>query len=79
MKLPGWAQDDSASLRQEAAPYVGMSQTDKAKILAELCRAAAKQLSFRSDRQRLLDYQDPLPESTVAALERLRRSKRQQS
>ena len=74
MRLPGWVTDDHSSIEREAAPYRGMTSAERMQFLAELCRGAAKQLSFRPDAARLLDYQDPLPESTRSALARLRRA-----
>jgi phosphopantetheinyl transferase len=73
MMLPGWVVDNQTSVQREAAEYRHMSQSEKAKILASLCRWSAKQLALRSDRQQLLDYRDPLPESSRAALARLRK------
>jgi hypothetical protein len=72
MKLPGWVVDDATSIEREAKPYRGLSNVERTRILADLCRAAAKQLSFRANRAYLLDYQDPVPESTRQALARLR-------
>jgi len=72
--LPAWVVDDSTSVRNEAAPYRLMSPEQRAFHLAQACRAAAKILLVREDRQRVLEYLDPLPDSTVSALARLRRN-----
>lgn len=73
MKLPGWVVDDATSIEQEAKPYRGISHAERARIQADVCRAAAKQISFRANSAYLLDYQDPVPESTRQAFARLRR------
>ena len=71
--LPGWVTDDRTSIEREAAPYRGMSSQERGRILRELCRGAIRQISYRNNPQQILDYQDPLPESTRAALGRLRK------
>ena len=72
-QLPGWVVDDHTSIMREAAPYRGMSPGERGKILRDLCRGAARQLSYRKNARELFDYQDPLPESTKIALARLRK------
>ena len=71
--LPAWVVDDQTSVRNEAAPYRRMSPEQRAFHMALACRAAAKLLLVREDRQRVLDHVDPLPDSAVSALARLRR------
>lgn len=72
-KLPGWLVDDAESVRQEAAPYRDMLPTERGAHLAAACRGAARLIASRADRARVLEYRDALPESTRAALARLRR------
>jgi len=72
IKLPGWAIDNDASVRHEAEPYLGLTPQQRAALTAMACRAAARQLLARPDHERLLAYRDPLPESTVQLLTRLR-------
>ena len=72
-KLPGWVVDNSASIREEVAPYVGMTMSERWEATKRCCRAAATMLKFHRDPARALEYSDPLPESTRRALERLRR------
>jgi hypothetical protein len=57
-KPPGWGVDDVASVREE---------------VAECSRDAMWAIRAGGDAEHVLGHQDPLPESSVAALERLRR------
>lgn len=75
-KLPGWVVDNYTSVMQESEPYRQMTPEQRSHHLALACSAAASQLVSRADRDRALQYLDPLPESTVRALERLRREYR---
>jgi len=72
VQLPKWVVDDRTSIEREAAPWRERSAEERARATAAACRAAARQLANRPDRERLLAYRDPLPESTIAALRRLR-------
>ena len=72
VKLPGWAVDDETAIRREASRYRGLSVEERAQLTAMACRSAARQLRARPDREQLLAYRDPLPESSVRALARLR-------
>lgn len=74
--LPGWVVDDRASVAKEAAPYRELTAEQRSALLAAACRAAARQLASRADRQRILAYRDPLPPSSVAILRRLREEHR---
>lgn len=74
--LPPWAVDNRTAVAREAAPYRGLTPAQRAQALAAACRAAARQLAERPDRQRLREYRDPLPQSSVAALRRLRAAAR---
>ena len=71
--LPGWIVDDRESVRREAEPYRHMTPEQRAELLAAACRGMARLLRIRDDRDRVLAHTDPLPESTIRALERLRR------
>ena len=76
MTLPPWVVDNRTAVAREAAPYRGLTPTQRAHALAAACRAAARQLAGRPDRQRLLEYRDPLPQSSVVVLRRLRAAAR---
>ena len=69
--------DDAESVRAEAEPYREMTPEQRGALMAAACRAAARMLRSREDAEAALTYEDPLPESTVLALARLRREARQ--
>ena len=72
-KLPGWVVDEDASVRAEVAEWRGLSPSQLWR-LAELCARDAMWAARASGQpQRILDHVDPLPETTIAALTRLRR------
>ena len=75
-KLPPWAVDNRTAVAREAAPYRGLSAEERWRATAAACRAAARQLMQRPDAQRLLDYRDPLPQSTIDIWRRLRAATR---
>lgn len=74
--LPGWAVSDAESVRAESEPYVNMAPANRLRVLAAVCRAAGKMLRSRADAEIALSYQDPLPASSIAALDRLRKAHR---
>jgi hypothetical protein len=72
-KMPGWVVDDATSVREEVAHLRGLSHAELWR-LAELCaQDALWALAAGDHAQQALSYRDPLPASSVAALERLRR------
>ena len=71
--LPRWVIDDRESVEREAMAYRQMAPEERLKLLAAACRGAARLLRLRGDRERVLRYVEPLPESSQRALERLRR------
>jgi hypothetical protein len=71
-RLPPWVTDNRTAVAREAEPYRGLSTEARWHATAAACRAAARQLSQRPDRARILAFRDPLPESTVRILQRLR-------
>jgi hypothetical protein len=77
--LPAWAVDNRSAVAREAAPYRGLTPAERVSALAAACRAAARQLATRPDRQRLLEYRDPLPESSVVVLRGLRGAARRKA
>lgn len=71
--LPAWVIDDVASVRAEVAEWAGLTSQERWR-LARLCARDAMWAARASGNPtRILDSVDPLPESTVVALERLRR------
>ncbi|HEX4476754.1 MAG TPA: hypothetical protein VGL84_06510 [Gaiellaceae bacterium] len=72
-KLPGWVVDDATSVRREVAEWRDLTVAERWR-LAQLCSRDAMWAARASgDANRVLDYVEPLPESTVRALARLRR------
>lgn len=71
--LPGWVVDDRESVRREAEPFRDMDPEERILLVAAACRAMARLLALRDDRDQVLMHEDPLPASTVQALRRLRR------
>lgn len=75
-ELPGWVTSNDDSVRREVAAYRDLTPAERARVLASACRTAAKLLAARPDAAEVLAFRDPLPESTVVALARLRGSAR---
>jgi len=61
---------------QEAEEARSLSPEQRAVRMRAALRAAVKLLKAREDRRRVLDLRDPLPESSLQALARLRASHR---
>jgi hypothetical protein len=73
-KLPGWVVDDETSIRREVAEWIGLTPAELWR-LAQLCSRDVMWAARASgDPQRVLGREDPLPQSTIDALARLRRS-----
>jgi hypothetical protein len=72
-RLPGWVVDDAASVRAEVAEWVGLSPAQRWRLARACARDAMWAARAGGMRQRVLDQVDPLPESSIAALARLRR------
>jgi hypothetical protein len=64
---------DALGLRGEIELYGGLTIEERARLLAAACRAGARMLRSRPDAERVAEFLDPLPESSVRALARLRR------
>lgn len=60
--------------RGELESYRNLTHADRARMLAAACRAAARLLRSRPDARRATDFADPLPESSILILARLRAS-----
>ena len=59
-------------LEREVEPYRALTPDQRARLLMAACRAGAELLRSRPDAERAAAFADPLPESTVRALARLR-------
>jgi hypothetical protein len=72
-QLPGaFRRTHEEALRDEVAEAAGTTPSERAEILVSLCRLAVEQILQHPDPARVLDYQDPIPASSKAALQRLR-------
>lgn len=56
----------------EAAFYRSLTPEQRSELLLAVCRGAAALLRAREDAERASSFVDPLPESTLRALARLR-------
>ena len=71
--LPGWVVDDVTSVKNEVAEWRGLTPAQLWR-LAELCgRDAMWAIRASGRRDAVLAREDPLPESSILALQRLRR------
>jgi hypothetical protein len=73
--LPPSLQRDRHPLSEEVAWAKSLTPEQRLEVLASLCRDTVKLLSMNPKRDRVLAIRDPVPESTVKALARLRREK----
>ncbi len=71
-RLPGWVVDNATSVRREVSGEICTSMSERWAVTQRACRAARAVLRFQPDPRRVLAQIDPLPDSTVRALERLR-------
>jgi hypothetical protein len=71
-RLPGWVIDDDASVRDEVADAIGKSPEQLWEMTRSCARSSVWTLRFHTEPLAALDHRDPLPESTVAAMRRLR-------
>jgi hypothetical protein len=60
------------SVREEAAPYRALSASERLALGAAASRSTLEVVRTSTHGQRALSYRDPLPNSTLRALERLR-------
>jgi len=70
--LPPSLRKELHPIEEEVEEYRDMPLEQKLGILDALCKDAIVQLAMQAEPGRLLDWQPPLPASTVAALRRLR-------
>jgi hypothetical protein len=72
-KLPGWVVDDVASVREEVKEWRGTTPAQRWRLARACARDAMWALRAGGIAARVLDHVDPLPESSIRALARLRR------
>ena len=70
------ARSDAEDVRRDVESARQTTMADRARILEALCRMAAEQTAQHSDPKRVLDWRDPLPESSEELLARLRKRRR---
>jgi hypothetical protein len=73
MRLPGWVVDDVTSVKQEVAEWRGLSQAALWDLAKRCSRDAMWAIRASGRAEQILAHEDPLPESTMRALARLRR------
>ena len=64
----------TAAVTEEAAPFVAMSMAERWEATKRCCEAASAMVRFYRDSGAALMHRDPLPESSLRVLARLRRS-----
>lgn len=74
--LPGWVVADEESVRDDVARYVGMSPAELWREVEDCARDAMWAVRASPFPERVLAYEEPLPESSVRALARLRAQRR---
>ena len=72
-ELPGWVVDDVTSVREEVAPWAVLSVAERWRLARTCSRDAMWAARASGMRDRILGHVDPLPDSAIKALERLRR------
>ena len=77
MKLPGWVVDNRTSVLREVEEYRAMAPEQRLERLHLACKTALKFIEGNPDRRAVLEFRDPLPRSSVKAMERLRREAKQ--
>ncbi len=71
-KLPRWLVSDEESVWQETAHSRRMTPEERLVVLAAVCRSSAKLLAMNERRDYVLTHPDPIPQSSLDALARLR-------
>lgn len=72
MPLPGWVIADDASVLEEVKEWRGTTVAERWRLAQACARDAMWAARASGIASRILEQQDPLPESTLRALERLR-------
>ena len=72
--LPPSLRKELHSIEEEVAEFREMTPEQRLGVLDSLCRDAAVQAALQSRVGRLREWEEPLPDSTVRALIRLRSS-----
>jgi hypothetical protein len=73
MRPPGWVIDDVTSVEEEVEEWRGLSPAALWELAKRCSRDAMWAVRASGRAERILAHEDPLPETTVRALVRLRR------
>jgi hypothetical protein len=73
IELPGWVVDDVTSVRREVEDWKATTPAERWRLAVLCSRDAVWAAKASGNPQRIFDHVDRLPDSTVRALERLRR------
>lgn len=65
------ARSDREAIREDIAPYVGMSVEDRSRTLSELCRWARDSLDANPQRERAWAWEDKRSPESLALWSRL--------
>lgn len=74
--LPGWALAGDEGLRADAERWRAMSPAERWREVEDCAKDAMWAVRASPFPERVLAWEEPLPESTLRALERLRASRR---
>lgn len=74
--MPGWVVSDEESVRAHVARYVGMTPAALWHQVEDCARDATWAVRASPFPERVLSYEEPLPESSQLALARLRAQRR---
>jgi hypothetical protein len=74
--LPGWVVADEESVRADAVRWARMTPAERWREVEDCARDAMWAVRASPFPERVLAYEEPLPESSVRALARLRLSRR---
>ena len=71
--MPGWVVDDVTSVREEVKEWAGLTPCELWRLAKACARDAMWAARASGMRGRILQHEDPVPQSTTIALARLRR------
>jgi len=73
--IPPSLDKEIQTLEKECAYAMSLTPEERLEVVAQCSAAAWSQVLAHTQRERLLASRDPLPESTLAALKRLREAR----
>ena len=72
-KLPGWVVSNAESVRWECARYKVMTLEQRIRVLESVLHGGWWQVLSHADPQRVIRWEDPIPQSSAELLARLRK------